>query len=187
MARNEPYRHARKIPCASQTSVWLFILFWATIANGQAADTLRASFALCDTGRRMTCVVDGDTFWLDGVKIRIADIDAPEISQPACREERVAGEAAKLRLLQMLNAGEFSLTLAYGTKTLMAETCVLFRAQTRRSASCSCGKDLLDDGVTLVGIGVAPTCTNGSPACIRSSAVGRGSSPESAETALRVW
>ncbi|TKT57452.1 thermonuclease family protein [Agrobacterium sp. LC34] len=109
MARNEPYRHARKIPCASQTSVWLFILFWATIATGQAADTLRASFALCDTGRRITCVVDGDTFWLDGVKIRIADIDAPEISQPACREERVAGEAAKLRLLQMLNAGEFSL------------------------------------------------------------------------------
>ncbi len=31
---------------------------------------------------RRTCVVDGDTIWLEGVKIRIADIDTPEISQP---------------------------------------------------------------------------------------------------------
>jgi len=38
-------------------------------------------FAICGTVRR-TCVVDGDTFWLDGNKIRIADIDTPEISQP---------------------------------------------------------------------------------------------------------
>jgi endonuclease YncB( thermonuclease family) len=80
-----------------------------TIGAAQAGDQLRASFTLCDTGRRTTCVVDGDTFWLQGVKIRIADIDAPEISQPACEEERLAGEAAKLRLLQMLNSGDFSL------------------------------------------------------------------------------
>ena len=39
------------------------------------------SFAVCGMVRR-TCVVDGDTIWLEGVKIRIADIDTPEISQP---------------------------------------------------------------------------------------------------------
>lgn len=62
------------------------------------------------TGRvRANCVVDGDTFWFDGTKIRIADIDAPEISEPACADEAQAGELAKARLLALLNAGAFTL------------------------------------------------------------------------------
>ncbi|WP_234902686.1 MULTISPECIES: thermonuclease family protein [Rhizobium/Agrobacterium group] len=110
MARNETCQPAHKIRRSSRKSVWLLVLFCAMIGTAQTGDQLRASFTLCDTGRRTTCVVDGDTFWLEGVKIRIADIDAPEISQPACEEERLAGEAAKLRLLQLLNAAaEFSL------------------------------------------------------------------------------
>jgi micrococcal nuclease len=43
---------------------------------------------------RRTCVVDGDTFWLEGEKIRIADIDTPEISEPKCDAEYQLGMKA---------------------------------------------------------------------------------------------
>ncbi|WP_292527088.1 thermonuclease family protein [Mesorhizobium sp.] len=72
-------------------------------------DTLSASFPICGAGPRVSCVVDGDTFWHQGVKIRIADIDTPELSPPRCEAERVKGEAAKRRLRDLLNAGKFSL------------------------------------------------------------------------------
>ena len=58
---------------------------------------------------RHTCVVDGDTFWLNGEKIRIADIDTPEISQPKCDAEYELGMRATSRLLELLNAGPFEL------------------------------------------------------------------------------
>ncbi|GAA4161772.1 thermonuclease family protein [Shinella granuli] len=74
-----------------------------------APDPHRAKFTLCAGPIRANCVVDGDTFWFEGIKIRIADIDAPEISQPQCAGERQAGIAARNRLLDMLNAGSFSL------------------------------------------------------------------------------
>lgn len=73
-------------------------------------DTLTARFDLCTGAVRANCVVDGDTFWFRGEKIRIADIDAPEISQPACPAERQAGEMSRNRLLAMLSDGRFSLT-----------------------------------------------------------------------------
>lgn len=75
----------------------------------QSNDSLRASFSLCAGAARMNCVVDGDTFWFKGEKIRIADIDAPEISPPRCAREGELGEAAKRRLLVLLNEGHFSL------------------------------------------------------------------------------
>ncbi|WP_332872427.1 thermonuclease family protein [Allopontixanthobacter confluentis] len=65
-------------------------------------------FAICGTVRR-TCVVDGDTFWLDGIKIRIADIDTPEISQPRCDYEYELGMRATYRLVDLLNVGPFEL------------------------------------------------------------------------------
>lgn len=75
--------------------------------SGQSAN-YAARFEMC--GRiRSTCVVDGDTIWLDGVKIRIADIDTPEISKPQCQGEYELGMRATQRLIEMLNEGEFSL------------------------------------------------------------------------------
>lgn len=72
-------------------------------------ESLRASFSLCSGARRINCVVDGDTFWFRGKKIRIADIDAPELSPSRCAHEAELGEAAKRRLLALLNGGEFTL------------------------------------------------------------------------------
>ena len=65
-------------------------------------------FDICGSIRR-TCVVDGDTFWLDGVKIRIADIDTPEISEPRCDYEYQLGMRATHRLVELLNGGPFEL------------------------------------------------------------------------------
>ncbi len=71
--------------------------------------TLAAGIALCAAGPRSTCVVDGDTFWLGGEKIRIADINAPETSHPGCPMEAAQGAAATRRLIVLLNAGPFAL------------------------------------------------------------------------------
>ena len=69
----------------------------------------QAAFTICGDARRVTCVVDGDTFWLDRVKYRIADIDAPEVSNPQCRAEAEAANRATLRLQTLLNGGPIEL------------------------------------------------------------------------------
>ena len=68
-----------------------------------------ARFSICGSAKRIDCVVDGDTFWMDGAKIRIADIDTPETHPPRCAAEAKAGRAATLRMQALLNAGPFEL------------------------------------------------------------------------------
>ncbi|MCH7628628.1 MAG: thermonuclease family protein [Proteobacteria bacterium] len=75
------------------------------------ADGERARFGPCAPGPRVTCVVDGDTFWYRGTKIRIADINAPEVSHPSCPREAALGAAATRRLTELLNAGPFTLAV----------------------------------------------------------------------------
>lgn len=58
---------------------------------------------------RVTCVVDGDTIWYRGTKIRIADLDTPEVSKPGCANEAAMGRKATARMQALLNAGPFSL------------------------------------------------------------------------------
>lgn len=79
----------------------------AAVATG----TFERSFSFCSQISR-TCVVDGDTIRLDGTKIRIADIDTPELSPPRCDYERELGERAKSRMRDLLNAGPFTLRRA---------------------------------------------------------------------------
>ena len=66
--------------------------------------------AICAPGPRDNCVVDGDTFWVEGMKVRIADIDAPELNG-RCDYERRLALASRDRLLALLNAGPFQLRL----------------------------------------------------------------------------
>ena len=80
-------------------------IYWPFGSASAEARTTH-SFAVCGMVRR-TCVVDGDTIWLEGVKIRIADIDTPEISQPKCDYEHELGIKARDRLVVLLNQGEF--------------------------------------------------------------------------------
>src|SRR4051812_41715477 len=67
--------------------------------GAEAAPSLASShaqFSLCFTGGGYNCVVDGDTIWLKGEKIRIADIDAPETHEPRCASEKELGDQATL-------------------------------------------------------------------------------------------
>ena len=50
---------------------------------------------LCSSGRRVNCVVDGDTLWLDGEKIRLVNIDAPEVHGRCPAETSRAAEATR--------------------------------------------------------------------------------------------
>ena len=73
--------------------------------GAKARDDISRTFTLCHTGGGTNCVVDGDTIWLDGQKIRVADIDAPETHPPRCPAEAALGERATRRLHQLVNAG----------------------------------------------------------------------------------
>ncbi|MGE4322532.1 MAG: thermonuclease family protein [Sphingobium sp.] len=53
--------------------------------------------------------MDGDTFWFQGRKYRIADIDTPETHGPRCAAEGARGARATARLQALMNAGPFSL------------------------------------------------------------------------------
>jgi micrococcal nuclease len=99
-------------------SILLFVAIWhlptpwiagaksLSLANGLPGMN---HYGLCHSGGGYNCVVDGDTFYHDGQKIRIADIDTPETHPPRCAHEAELGEAATLRLQALLNAGPFSL------------------------------------------------------------------------------
>lgn len=63
-------------------------------------------FGLCHVGGGQNCVVDGDTIWMDGRKIRLLNIDTPETHPPRCAREAQLGSAATERLRVLLNSGE---------------------------------------------------------------------------------
>jgi endonuclease YncB( thermonuclease family) len=71
-----------------------------------------SGFSICYRGSGQNCVVDGDTFWNEGVKIRVADVDAPETRASRCAREADIGRRATLRLRQLLNVGPFELERA---------------------------------------------------------------------------
>jgi len=63
----------------------------------------------CTSGRRAppsgSCVIDGDSGWLNGQQWRLQSIDAPEIGKPECAAERATGERAKNRMVNLLFKG----------------------------------------------------------------------------------
>ncbi len=103
---------------------------------------VRAHFGFCHVGGGYNCVVDGDTLYLKGVKIRIADIDAPETHEPKCADEKSLGDRATQRLIQLVNSGEVTLAPidrdedSYGRKLRIV-----------RVDGESVGDTLVDDGL----------------------------------------
>lgn len=87
----------------------LSLLFCNPAALASPTDPERARFEPCGSAQRVTCIVDGDTFWYAGTKIRMADINTPETSRPSCPLKAALGARAKQRLGQLLNAGPFTL------------------------------------------------------------------------------
>jgi endonuclease YncB( thermonuclease family) len=69
---------------------------------------------MCASGRNhdpaRTCVVDGDTLWLDGESLRLESFDTPEPRDNVCggkREVTLAGRASA-RLLELLNGNPWT-------------------------------------------------------------------------------
>jgi endonuclease YncB( thermonuclease family) len=114
--------------------------------HAAAPDRETAHFALCDGPVRVNCVVDGDTFWYGGAKVRIADINAPEVSEPDCPSEAALGARATDRLVTLLNQGAFTLAPNNdGSGRDQDQYGRLLRTVTRDGASV--GEVLVDEGL----------------------------------------
>ncbi|MBA5778226.1 thermonuclease family protein [Stappia sp. F7233] len=96
----------------------------AEIARAEALPRPAPAWPVCQGGDRaargVTCVVDGDTFWLAGEKYRLACVDALELREPG----GVAARNLTARLLalpgvRIVEAGKAG---AYGRKLARVQT-----------------------------------------------------------------
>ncbi|ODT74769.1 MAG: hypothetical protein ABS76_36200 [Pelagibacterium sp. SCN 64-44] len=93
--------------------------------------------------QRHTCVVDGDTIWLDGENLRLQSYATPEPQTNICggAAEVALAHRASARLLDLLNANAFTVETAgkdrYG-RTLA----------TIRIAGRDVGDILIEDGIS---------------------------------------
>jgi endonuclease YncB( thermonuclease family) len=81
---------------------------------GQSPITADHKFTFCGGLSQRYCVVDGDTIRFAGIKIRVADIDTPEIHDYKCEQELKRGLRAKSRLLELVNEGPFKIVFTGG-------------------------------------------------------------------------
>ncbi len=85
--------------------------WWRRQTSGSSvtdAPRLR-QMAICIGPVRRNCVVDGDTIWADGEKIRLRSMDAPEIDG-RCSYERELARRATRRLSEILSTSPFSVS-----------------------------------------------------------------------------
>ena len=64
----------------------------------------RGPIALCHSSSQRNCLIDGDTGRDNGRKWRLISIDAPELAEPQCDNERRLAIASRDRLQQLLSA-----------------------------------------------------------------------------------
>ena len=94
-----------------RTLIFALLMAVPAAANCQigGGDAVQATFQKCGSAKRISCIVDGDTFWHDGTKVRIADVNTPETSRPSCAREKELGNRATARMQTLLNDGPFLL------------------------------------------------------------------------------
>ena len=130
MAQILQFRHRPKKrpaqPRKKQREVYLSVPVWVALVTavfyfdpggkqsaespmGQSLITANQKFTFCGEGSQQYCVVDGDTIRFAGTKVRIEDIDTPEIHDYKCESELERGLRAKSRLLELINEGPFSI------------------------------------------------------------------------------
>ncbi|ULJ82735.1 thermonuclease family protein (plasmid) [Rhizobium sp. C104] len=114
--RSKKHEQSRRAHAITRTitAVAVAFTFNSTPSVGTAlaktltqAIVVKAVFRKCEAGNRTTCVVDGDTLWIRGEKIRVADIDTPEVSEPKCASELALGRRATDRLIELVNQAPF--------------------------------------------------------------------------------
>jgi endonuclease YncB( thermonuclease family) len=116
------HRRTRRGSTRSKPMEWLVAIglvgmIWVTefglpIPTAMRAHSapVTASFGYCFAGGGTNCVVDCDTFWIGGAKVRIAGIDAPETHDYRCAAELALGDEASVKLQALLNAGAVTMT-----------------------------------------------------------------------------
>ena len=72
-----------------------------------------ARFEQCYSSDGGDCVSDGDTIYVGGEKVRVAGIEAPQIQGYQCEAERSRGIAAAVRLAEMLNSGNVTVSKTF--------------------------------------------------------------------------
>ena len=82
-----------------KTTLAAILIFFATPA---------LAMPICGKEKRVTCIVDGDTVWIDGEKIRLLGIDAPELRSQCAIEKRKAALATD-RLRTILSDNTFTI------------------------------------------------------------------------------
>lgn len=88
----------------------------AAIILAVALATPALAIEKCGSGERHTCVVDGDTLWLDGRKYRLAGYDTPEPISNICggAHEVALARKATARFIQLLNTTTIEIISAGG-------------------------------------------------------------------------
>lgn len=74
---------------------------WKIAPDGSQATPVRVvtakaqtvSMPICGSGKRVNCIVDGDTIWVNREKIRLEGFNAPEMDGSCGRERRMAIQA----------------------------------------------------------------------------------------------
>jgi len=81
----------------------------APVETASLAGEQRMRFQMCGSDR-FTCVVDGDTIWLDGQNLRLESYDTPEPYNDICggQAEVALAHRASARLLELLNDNSFT-------------------------------------------------------------------------------
>jgi micrococcal nuclease len=76
------------------------------VADVATAETL----ALCSGKVRINCLVDGDTIWIEGEKLRMIGYDTPEPTTGVCggEAEIALAHEATARALELLNTNPWS-------------------------------------------------------------------------------
>lgn len=85
------------------TALAAALVLGAALPNQLSAEDL--TWRACQPNeRRITCVVDGDTLWYQGTKIRLVGIDTPEVEGRCAAERQIAAQATQY-LTNLLNTG----------------------------------------------------------------------------------
>ena len=96
-----------------QRAVQLLLIILIVTSLSALATTVYAETIIqkCGGGKRVTCVVDGDTIWFQGERIRLMGYDTPELKTNICggQKEKNLAILASTRLVEILNGQPFNI------------------------------------------------------------------------------
>lgn len=93
-----------------RTPAALILAASLTLAGWPSFAVAKEAWHICQPYEiRVTCVVDGDTFWYHGEKMRLLDVDTPAVDGACPHEQQLAAQATDL-LLALLTSGIVSIS-----------------------------------------------------------------------------